>query len=148
MARHQPNTDVTQTIVTIYRDEEGNEIHRAQYRKKVRRQPNGSLVVETSAENFALSSGEITNPNEAANRPVAVCAFCGTTPSIWPWRRRPTTRLCSVEHLKYCSDCGIPVCPRHRRRSAKDSRWRCTRCYKKHWWACLFSPLFLKEIEG
>jgi hypothetical protein len=147
MALHQPNSSIKQHIVTVFRDQEGNEIHSTVYSEEVTRLPDGSVVTEKSAENYALVSGELTNPSQAAALPVGVCALCGATPSILPWQRRTTTRLCSMEHLKHCVSCGRPLCPRHRKRSEKDRKWRCLSCHRKHWWASLLSPLFFEEVE-
>ena len=147
MALHQPNSSIKQHIITIYRDEEGNEIQTAEYLEETTRSGNGSVIIEKTAENFATADGIVTNPSQASDRELGICGVCNTTPSVLPWQRRPTTRLCSVEHLKHCSDCGLPTCPRHRRRSSKDRKWRCLSCHRKHWWASLLSPLFFEEVD-
>jgi hypothetical protein len=150
MAPHQPNSSIKQHVVTITRDEEDREIHRTQYSEDVTRLPDGSIISEKTAENFALASGELYNPSlSSGSNPVmlvGVCALCGTTSSIFPRRRRRTTRLCNVEQLKNCSDCGYAICPSHRRKG-EDRKWRCLSCHRKHWWASLLSPLFFEEVD-
>ena len=152
MALHQPNSGIKQHVVTIDRDEEGREIHRTQYSEDVTRLPDGSVISEKTAENYALSSGELHNPSMSSGANpvmlVGVCALCGTTRSIFPWRRRRTTRLCNVEQLKPCARCGRVVCSQHRKRSEFDRKWRCLSCSRKRWWwDNAIGPLLFKEPE-
>jgi len=113
MAR-QRNSTIRQHIITVYRDEQGNEIQTAEYAEETVRLPDGSVLVEKTAENFALSSGELTNPSQSSGAnpalPLGLCDSCGTTRSIFPWGRRRTTRLCSAEQLKPCARCGGVFC--------------------------------------
>jgi hypothetical protein len=150
MAMQRPNSIVKEHIVTVFKDAEGNPIQQTEYGEEIAEFPDGTTVTEKRAENFALASGELYNPSlSSPNNPimlVGLCAMCGSTSSVFPWRRKPTTRLCNVEHLKECSNCGRVVCSAHRRKG-EDRKWRCIPCHRKHWWASLLSPLFLREPE-
>jgi len=147
MALQQPNSTVKEHIVTVFKDAQGNPIQQTEYSEEITEFPDGTVVTEKHAENFALASGELYNPTfSSPTNPtmlIGVCSTCGSTSSIFPWRRKTTTPLCNVERLKECSTCGRVVCSAHRRRGS-DRKWRCTRC---HWLATILGPLFFKEPE-
>jgi len=151
MAMQRPNTHVEQETITHLKDETGEVLETFEYREE-RETINGRVIARKTAECRTLSTGELYHPGLSAGpHPVmmaAACPLCGTKPSIFPWRRRRTTRLCNAADLKACSECGMHICSRHRRRSSRDHRWRCLSCHRKHWvWANLLGPLFLREPE-
>jgi len=150
MALQRPNSSTEQHNITNFKDETGEVLETSEYREE-RDRIGDRVIIRKTAECRTLATGELYHPGlSSGSNPVMLagaCSLCGTTPSIFPWRRRRTTRLCNAAHLKPCHSCGISICPRHRRRSTKDRKWRCLSCHRKHWWASLLSPLFFEEIE-
>ncbi len=67
----------------------------------------------------------------SANPPIhiSVCNLCRyPLPAVFP--ERPTSGLVRTSSLEYCHECGLGICPKHRRRSRYDRRWRCLKCHK------------------
>ena len=148
MARQRSNRPSGHRVVTNYKDEQRAPLERFDYEERLVQQPDGTWIAEKVSSNIILSSGESFNPSMASGprppMPVGACALCGTTHSIFPWRRRRTTRLTSLQQLRHCVDCGAAVCPNHRKRG-KDRRCRCPRCHRRYLAKRFLRPIFYKE---
>lgn len=135
-------------IRTRYVDDDGMELYAARYEERVTRDPSGSLIKETEAENTVLSSGEFFNPSMSSGpKPLLMagaCSVCRDSRAMSFWTKaRRTHALCNVRSLLPCTKCGRPTCPLHRRQSRHDHQWRCPRCHRRHMvWSLLLAILF------
>jgi len=142
---------VSTHVETRFLDESGEEIYTANYREEMTVTADG-VTSTKRGENTMLVSGEAYNPGLSSGpKPVLMvgtCDFCRNERPLFPWlRARKTHGLCNIRKLKLCSDCGQPICPRHRRRSRYDRQWRCPQCHKKHKWLLRLKNVFCERVD-
>ena len=150
MARTRLNGSIRNVTHTRILDESGEEIYATEHVEETRHDPrNGSVNTVKRGRSTTLSSGEVYHVGmSAGQRPVmltGVCELCRVRLSLR--RRRRTHGLTNVKHLKRCSRCGRAVCPRHRKRSRFDRRWRCIRCHRWHRLKCALLWMLFREEE-
>ena len=137
---------VTETRVF---DEEGREIYTGRYSQETVHDPqDGSVTTCTEAESTTLTTGETYHPG-MSNGPnpimlTGICEACRDS-NRWPWSGRRTHGLTNAQHLKHCHDCGMPLCPRHRRQSRIDRKWRCLKDHRRHMLKHYLRCIFLED---
>jgi len=138
MARASPHGKITECTETRILDPSGNELCRTRYVIETTQDPvDGSINTIKRAESLTLTSGETWNVGMSAGpNPVLMAGVCDAC-----------QKLCNASKLRICSDCGIPLCSRHRRRSRRDGRWRCLKHHRLHKLASLFAALLFEECS-
>ena len=143
MAR-QPIMPPSRRVVTEYFDAQGNPTGRTEYREEIIAGPNG-MSHETTAENIALTTGEMFNASMASGQsPVLIpglCAFCRR-------HRNGARPLTNAKHLQLCVRCGQACCPQHRIQSRYDRKWRCRHCHLRHRIALFLRFVVCERVEG
>ena len=140
---------IRKVIDTRVFDEQGQEIYIGRFSQETVHDPqDGSVATHTEAESTTLTSGENYHPGMSTGpKPImltGVCEACHST-SLWPWTWRKTHGLTKVQHLKRCQDCGMPLCPRHRRESRVDRKPRCLKHHRRHMFRHYVKCIFLVE---
>jgi len=130
------------TIATIT-DRKGDVILEVTQKEYLVKESDGSFTSYSEYNNIILEDGLAWNPSMLFQKPpiyIAVCDICRK-------KRQPKTHgLVSVAGAKLCV-CGQLCCPKHRRQSARDNKWRCPICHHLHRTKCLFTPVFFKRKE-
>ncbi len=131
------------TIATIT-DRKGNVILEVTQKEYLVRESDGSLARYSEYNNIILEDGLAWNPSMFLQKPpihIAVCDVCRK-------KRKPKSHgLVSVAGAKLCV-CGKLCCPKHRRQSSRDKKWRCPACHRLHKTKNIFTPVFFKKKES
>ena len=140
MAKGGPQHNTTAAI----RDRRGNVILEVTQKEYMVIESNGSLTSYSEYNNIILEDGLAWNPVMLSQKPkpilIAVCDICRK-------KRKPKTHgLVSAAGAKLCV-CGKLCCPKHRRQSSRDNKWRCPSCHRLHKTKCLLTPFFFKKKE-
>ena len=140
MAKNGPQRN---TVATI-RDRKGNVILEVTQKEYVVKESDGPLTAYSEYENIILEDGLGWNPSMMGQKPpvrIAVCDICRK-------KRKPKTHgLVSVAGGRLCV-CGKLCCPKHRRQSSRDHKWRCPTCHHRHIAKCILTPIFFKRKEA
>lgn len=130
------------TIATIT-DRKGRVILKITQKEYLVRDSKGSFTSYSEYNNIILEDGVAWNPAMLSQKPpvhIAVCDVCRK-------RRRPKTYgLVTVAGGKICV-CGRLCCPKHRRQSLDDRKWRCPSCHRRHRMKILMTPVFFRRQE-
>ena len=121
MAKNGPQRN---TVATI-RDRKGNMILEVTQKEYVVKESDGPLTAYSEYDNIILEDGLAWTPSMLGQKPpirIAVCDICRR-------KRKPKTHgLVSVTGARLCV-CGKLCCPKHRRQSSRDHKWRCPTCH-------------------
>ena len=154
MARTRPQGAIRQRTKTRIFDESGQEIYATEYSSETIQDPqDGSVSTVKEAENTTLTTAESYNIGMSVGpKPVlrtGVCNLCRTARPRFLWsRRRVTHGLTNVLRLNACTECGLPACPRCRRQSPYDRKWRCLKHHRLHKWMMRLQAIFFEEENG
>lgn len=138
-------------VTTQIKDENGNIILEIGMREYMVTDSNHNTTIHKVSESIQLVDGLEWNPSLAMASGkdrvlLGVCRRCRSR-RVLPWSRRGHG-LCSAKNLKICADCGTSgLCPRHRKKSRIDNRYRCPRCHSWHRLKYLIRPLFFRRVE-
>jgi len=139
MAKNAPQRH---TIAKIT-DRRGKVILEVTQKEYLVMESNGAIASYSEYNNIILEDGVGWNPAMLSQRPpihIAVCAVCRK-------RRKPKTHgLVSLAGARLCV-CGRLCCPKHRRQSSRDNKWRCPSCHRRHVLKRLLTPVFFRKRE-
>lgn len=120
MSRANFQSPVGTRTETVVRDAQGNPIESFVVTEELSLGPNDQPQLLRHHEMVINENGRGVYPALAtANPPIYLgqCGLCPNPPWTFPFRRRPTTGLVTMDmdSTAHCTSCGLLLCPSHQR---------------------------------
>jgi hypothetical protein len=127
MARHFRINDIRRTRLT---EGNGDEVDASEYRREFHPISDEEAEIVGSAEQRVGEDGNVYYVGISPEvMRLAVCQLCRhPRRRFLIFRRARRTGVFDAKLLNHCTDCRIPLCPRHTVLTAADGRPRCHRC--------------------
>lgn len=142
------NPDTIEITDTTQRYQDGHPAQTYRYEVGTKETEPGTFV-SRRAENIETADGFLGNPIQSNRRvPIdfAICAHCARPVWQFPMRPRPMSGVTRMDATKLCHNCGVRLCPKHRRRDR--AVWRCWRCSRWHFfWRIVLFPFVKTEYH-
>ena len=139
-----------QNTITTITDVHGNIAMEIRQEEYLVTESDGSISSYVHFKYIPLVDGSSWSPFLLSKNPpiyIGICETCRNPGLSLFGRRHKTHGLVAMARAKLCVDCGLLTCPRDRRLSKRDKKWRCLTCAKKHAVGNLLRPLFFERQE-
>lgn len=130
MAKQPPPMTAVSEIENIIYDQNGEVICVVGPKEYAVQGPGGSISLHKRSQNIETVDHQIWNPSMAMGpKPIllGVCNLCRQESFSLFTRKHPSHGLCTLKNGRLCTDCGVFVCPHHRK-VGSDGKARCPRC--------------------
>lgn len=130
VAKQPPPIPAVSEIENAIYDQDGEVICVVGLKEYAVQEPDGSISLHKRSQNIETVDHQIWNPSMAMGpKPILLgcCVICRSGSFSMFKRNRPSHGLCTLKNGRLCTDCGLFVCPHHRK-VGSDGRARCPRC--------------------